>query len=100
MEYAEFHQQQKIVLQRQGQQQSERDYRELAHKVSDSTNAPDAGVVITVEYVPNGGYQYHIWMAHRRGIQATTLWASTTDERRLCAHVNGFIQNTRHLLSN
>lgn len=69
--------------------------RELADKVAIACKSPEAGVAVTVEYIPNGGYQFHIWSLAKHGLNRHCLWASVTDEARLLAHVSGFIANTR-----
>ena len=70
-----------------------RELRALADKVAIAAKAPEAGVAVTVEFVPNCGYQFCIWSFAQAGIKVHTLWSSYTDEARLMAHVTGFISN-------
>lgn len=69
------------------------DAREIAHRVSDATKAPDAGVVVGVQE-DNTGTRYVLWSIGTNGrITDHILDVAFTNEERLTAHAIGFIDN-------
>lgn len=69
--------------------------RATADEVAMLCNAPDNGVVVSVDFSHAGAYRYAIWTLSKGAMQTHYLHAAATPRERLMAHVQGFIENYR-----